>query len=209
MKIFAKFIDTLDINEIGALWLSIRTYFISNSQLASQRFTNYNNKILKFNGNNPFQGIFNYLTEETNGNIIDNGTINAIVSSCNNNNNNIKKVLQDPGWFISNNSPNQTITFDFKDRKIKLESYTIKSANSCFMKTWDVVGSNDNLSWQNIDKQIENNSLNGDSKYDTFQVNGIKQPFRYIKIIHSGPNHGGCNKFKLNRIELFGEIIQS
>lgn len=114
--------------------------------------------------------------------------------------------------FHSLNAQNSWICFDFKNRKINLTDYVIRSGswstNSEHPKNWVIEGSNDNESWEVIDQQSECASLNGISYVHKFHVrNKMPNEFRYIRMKEIGPNWIGTYSLALNSIEFFGNLI--
>lgn len=104
------------------------------------------------------------------------------------------------------------IEFDFVDKKINLTSYTMRTS-SCGVndmyhpKTWRVIGSNDKINWDVINKQISNPALNGRYKQHRFECEPTQQYYRYIRYIQdeSWMPDRAYNIF-LTCFELFGTI---
>ena len=72
--------------------------------------------------------------------------------SCNSSSNHCKNLLDNTSnYFQSNNQSNEYLLIDFKDKKINLKGYSIKSytynPNSHNFKSWKVFGSNDQNNW--------------------------------------------------------------
>ena len=136
-----------------------------------------------------------YLTSKTGGNIHDNGTIEITSNSIWNNNNNHhpKKLVEydKDSYYDSNcNDINTYIRFDFKDKKVQVESYTIQSIGSgpnyCHLRNWVVEVPNDCQKWEIIDQHSNDPSLNGSNIISTFQTNKTDSFYHFIQIRQTG-----------------------
>lgn len=165
-------------------------------------------KIFKIIENREFEGIIRHLTEETGGNIHDNGTIevtsNSICGSCH-----PKKLLDfnENGYYTANGYNGARVCFDFKDRRVKLTNYSIKSyssgANGPHLKSWTIEVSNDGQTWKKIDEHKDCQTLNGPRITGTFEV----QPndfSRYIRLNQTDGTWGSGYYLYIYYIEFYG-----
>lgn len=110
-------IDDLSLNT----WKNICRRLLpnKNKENKTERYKYINKSYIK---GEEFEGIMQYLTEETKGNIHDNGTIEIISNSIYNNNISYhpKNLVdyQNNNYYLSSNNANSTVIFDFKSRAI-------------------------------------------------------------------------------------------
>lgn len=158
---------------------------------------------------NDFNGIIKYLTDKTHGNISQNGTIEVTSDS----------IL--PGYPPSNlldtKSSNQYqsngfsyawICFDFKNMKVQLSNYTIKSCewsrNIGHIRSWVIEVSDDNNTWKIIDTHKDCQDLNGPNQIKTYNVE--KYNFqRYIRFRHTD-ECWDSGTYGFNAIEFYGNL---
>lgn len=207
-NVIKNFISELEIDQIDAyLWNSLKKRLClpvkqdQMNQRANQSFESI--------------GIFQYLTKVTNGNIIENSTIEVKnpylccgdVKTLFNFNDQKCWTHIDP-----DQSQKSWIQFDFKTRRIQINSYMIKSRHggggSCYLKSWHIEISEDGNNWSLIDSRNNVTELNGSNKSNVFNIS-ITKPFRFIKLISDEnwfniQNHS----FSIANIEIYGRIIE-
>ena len=109
---------------------------------------------------------------------------------------------QSDGWF----------EIDFKEKKINLTSYTIRSSiygpnRYCKPKSWRIAGSNDRTHWDVLNHQIDNSSLNGRYLQNHFTCENNHNYYRYIRYIQEDSwNKEFIYNICITCIELFGYI---
>lgn len=116
-------------------------------------------------------------------------------------------------YWSSLNQPDQWIQFEFLNSSVTITYYTIKThpypINSCHLKSWILEGSNDKISWAEIDEQ-DTDDLNIPDSVVTIQVSkDDDEKFRYIRLRQCDVNHRGDNILALKNIELFGILFAS
>jgi hypothetical protein len=78
------------------------------------------------------------------------------------------------------------------------------------LKSWVVEVTNDRSkadSWIEIDRQENNQDLNGRGVVQTFRCsNPPNGEFRYLRIRQIGPNHNGHHYMFLSAFEIFGQL---
>ncbi|KAK8894224.1 hypothetical protein M9Y10_022658 [Tritrichomonas musculus] len=163
---------------------------------------------LSFSGR-PFYGIMKTLSVEANQNAHLAGIVNITASSSDHNE--AYQVI-DMDWddlFFTENKANQWIQFDFKEKSVKLDHYTIKThkfpSNFPHLKYWVIEGSNDENSWDEIDRRAIT-VLNGKNKFQTFPCKKADGTFRFIRLRQTGMNAKGTFVLALTNIELFGQL---
>ena len=71
--------------------------------------------------------------------------------------------------------------------------------------SWMVTGLNDLNEWIYLDEQINTNDLNGALNEMSYEINS-KESFKIIRFTMIEPNYKGNWIFRLNKIELFGQL---
>ena len=149
-------------------------------------------KEFKVNESQEFRGIMRYLTEKSNGNIHDNGTINitsnSIYSSRYEPRNSVD--YEKTNYYESKDDGNAFICFDFKDRLIQLQSYSIKTCNNepntFHLKNWVIVISKDGNNWTEIDRHENDSTMNKRFVTCTFNIEKSSDFARFIKLRQTG-----------------------
>ena len=210
-----SFIQKFDIEYINEkIWNSIcyRLLHSKSEYIQSERYQNFDNKKqnnpeiydvkeFKYSEFEKFNGIMNFLSKETGGNINDNGTVeissNSIISDFH------PKNLVDydkNNYYHSNDEGDAFICFDFKDKLIQLSSYSIKTNNSkafgTHLKNWIIEVSNDGLNWKEIDRHESDSSLNGPNFIANFMIQQEQNDFyRFIRLKQTGNSwYSHCNQ---------------
>lgn len=185
-------------------------------QLLSQPIKKKKNVIkCQFEGN-ELSGIFSCLKKKFGDGIVESGTIKltdflgtGVLSNLIKNDNSEYHSqgagVTEPsdGWF----------EIDFGERKINLESYTLRSCSKgqySYPKSWRIVGSNDRTRWDVLDHQTDNGSLHGNYLQKRFvcEDNNNNEYYQYIRFIQEDSwNSGFRYNIILSRLELFGTIL--
>jgi hypothetical protein len=182
-------------------------------ELSKLRFINPNyvhrvTQELPFSDGLPFDGIISFLTAKVGGNIHTKGIVN--ISSSSDEYNHCWQVA-DHGWnncWHTRDEPNSWISFDFKDRRVRLSHYTLKSRSGGvnFFQTWVIEGSNDSESWIELDRR-STHDLVGKSIVKTYPCsNTCSTEFRYLRMRQTGATSHNQHYFPLTNIELFGQL---
>lgn len=194
----------------SVLWESI-TNFIKNCIQKSPPRRNISKGTFEYKTEGPFNGIISHLRQECNGNPHTKG-IMAITTSGNDCNQCHQVVDYGWGdWWYSSNKENSWIQFDFIDRSVSVESYTIKSGKLTGVPShprhWVIEGSNDAQSWSTIDSQ-DNSDLNGNccTKHFKCSTELSGTLYRYIRMRQTGQNCFNANRLWLSEIEFFGVL---
>lgn len=115
------------------------------------------------------------------------------------------KTIQDQVYF----------DIDFNKYKVDITSYVIKTINSPkdygHLKSWVLLGSNDGISFTEIDRRVNEDGLNYGSVFLHFSIRRSSQNsktfFRVIRLALLDKNHSGDFVININSIELFGSIV--
>lgn len=174
----------------------------------------YNNQT-----NNRFSGLLNFLGQGQPIRALTDGIINITASSIVN----TKDIHQprnaliyddDKKIFHSKDEPNSWLCVDFKERKVNITHYSIKShgyggKGYCHPQTWSVEGSNDSSHWEELDSRSNEGSLDDRSASNTFEARNEahkRNYYRYVRIMQKGKNTRNDNCFAFSSIEFFGSI---
>jgi hypothetical protein len=159
----------------------------------------------------PFNGTIAYLTAKCGGNIHINRIVN--ISSSSDSHNHCWHVA-DHGWtdfWYSRNAKNSWISFAFKDRRVWLSHYTLKShsGGGNFFLSWVIEGSNDSESWTELDRR-STRDLVGKSIVKTYPCsNTCWTEFRHLRMRQTGVTSDNEHFFILANIEFFGELTEA
>lgn len=213
-----RFVNEFDIDHLNrSIWDSICLRLLRRKETDTEKCRYLQSKScskcfeIQYKEGSEMNGIIQYLTEKTGGNIHDNGTI-AITSKTVNNGYSPRNLVdfQNSNYYYSLNQPNGYVCFDFKDRKIKLKNYSIKRQHEfqggCNMKSWTVEGSADGSAWTKIDEHMNDPSLNGSNNVVTFNTNGNESFYRFIKFTQTGRSWGDNDYILIGAIEMYGMI---
>ena len=213
LEAYVKLLDSIESNEIiGSLWPSLRKHFIVKETVNKERFLK--EKGIEFKqGNGNFNGIIKYLSDECGGNIIDKSIITVTSSSNSSSTCPIRSVVQEEGdWGTSNKNEESWLKFDFKDRKVLLEGYSLRSNSPNWntihhIRSWYLEGSHDDSKWEVIDQRNDQECLNGNLREATYSCSS-KEEYRYLRFRRIGYSWGGnCYYLPINRVEFFGKLI--
>lgn len=113
--------------------------------------------------------------------------------------------------FVSQNQANSWLRYDFKNRKVALTHYTLRSRSDGFQgsnnpRDWVVEVSDDGTNWVVVDAQARNGDLNGKGAVKTFPVSADCPESRYVRLRQTGPAHSGKNFLAICGFELFGSL---
>ena len=229
-KYMNEFVELFDFNDISSqTWINLcmrlaNSLEIKKIESCNKRYnTIHTNEIyqiqktlFKYDKNNDFSGIFNFLRKKSNENI--EKEINVTSSSIHGNfeENLPKNVVlfeNQSKRFISANEPNSWLCFDFKDHQVILTEYTIKTSclfekNMRHPRSWVIEGSNDNNSWEILDEQKDCSEINGKSITHTFSINNQElKKFKMIRLRATGPNWDGSNHLFIESFEIYGRYL--
>ena len=165
---------------------------------------------------NPLGGIIAHLTRDCGGNVHD---MNIVACSSDDvytqNPQYHAKYAADLGsntYFKSNNRPNSWICYDFKDHRVSISSYTLRSARDGrdSLQSWSLEVSDDGQNWTKIDQRTKDTSLNGPMAMCRFEPTQArpKRMVRYVRLRQTGESRAsdGTFYFSLSAFEIFGRF---
>ncbi|OHS92924.1 hypothetical protein TRFO_40731 [Tritrichomonas foetus] len=214
-----EFVSNFDSEDItGSIWKKIcyRLTETTIRQSNDRRFTE-NPRYLRmrhdclFNGVNTFDGIFQYLNRLCNGNSHKKSLI-TISSSGDYSVQSYQVINKD--WNSSWSTKNIEGSWwkvDFKNRNVSLCAYSIKTGfggvGSPHLRNWRMEGSVDDVVWEVIDDKKLNNDLDGPCYSHTWECTK-SPPYRFIRLLGTGPNHYNNNQVFFSSIEFFGTVYE-
>ena len=162
----------------------------------------------------PLNGIISHLSKKFGGNVHDKGVVNITADR--------PYYGSDPSYAAKNiadlevnscfdcaNAENMWICYDFKDRKVILSAYSLRSHyndDNCNLKSWAIEVSLDGVSWQTADTR-SNNDLHGRNRTVSYELsNPVK--CRYVRLRQTGKNHAGHYDTYTSSFELFGQLTK-
>jgi hypothetical protein len=158
----------------------------------------------------PFKGIISHLTAKCGGNVHDRGIVEITASSAHQDDfgDYAPRNIADLGtysFFRSENKPGQWICLDFKTVRIEPTHYTIRTGKLGHLKSWAVEGSDDGVSWTEIDRRENNSDLSRWGAVKTFAISQSVS-FKRIRLCQTGLNFSGSNSLALEAFEVFGAV---
>ncbi|OHS95422.1 hypothetical protein TRFO_10583 [Tritrichomonas foetus] len=115
--------------------------------------------------------------------------------------------------FYRENEKNSWILFDFKNYRINLEYYSIRSYKAekygHHPRNWVMEASNDKKAWKTIDERANDTSLNGSSLLSSFEIkdNANNNCSRYLRIHLTGKNWNDQFYLDISSIEFYGTLL--
>lgn len=224
-KSVEKFVNTFSFDDISSeIWSSICMRLLKSKEVTEKVIIDgrylkpmMSKKEFKVEKGHELEGIMRHLTNETNGNIHDNGTIEITTNSIYGDNiksyhpKNLVDYQNSSSLYYSKNEPGVFVCFDFKDRRIQLSSYSIQtqsgSPNACHLKNWVIEVSNDNKSWEEVDCRSNDSTLNGSSIIGVFNIKKQSSEFyQYIRLRQTDVCWYNDYRIYIPFIEFFGKM---
>jgi hypothetical protein len=116
-------------------------------------------------------------------------------------------------WATGGKEIDHYVMIDFKDYRIRPSGYSVKVHSSSwqrglFVKSWRFEGSSDGTAWQALDSHTDSSVLSGNDREVSFACQSPSQ-FRFIRFLMIGRNSSGTRSLSLQRLEVFGELINT
>ena len=229
-----QFISTLETKELSSqLWENIR-YFLLNLIDNKTNKTNNEKRYFKsekqkqkensteviFTNNieDRFKGILSKLGNGDARNALNQGLIDITCSSVysSSDHNQAKNVVDyenDEKIFQSKIEPNSWLCIDFIKNKVRPSHYSIRAtgygSNNCNLLNWCIEGSNDQETWQELDRRSNEQSLRENCSSNTFNIQASlknDEYYRYLRIRTTGVNTSNDHRLFFSSIEFFGTI---
>ena len=229
-----QFISTLETKELSSqLWENIR-YFLLNLIDNKTNKTNNEKRYFKsekqkqsensieviFTNNieDRFKGILSKLGNGDARNALNQGIINITCSSVysNSDHNQAKNVVDygnDDKIFQSKKEENSWLCIDFILNKVRPSHYSIRAtgygSNNCSLLNWCIEGSNDQETWQELDRRSNEQSLRENRSSNTFNIQASlknDEYYQYLRIRSTDVNSSYDHRLVFSSIEFFGTI---
>lgn len=169
------------------------------------------------NSSNALNGIINYLTKESDGNLNDKGIVIATSSSIQGSSF-LPKFAMDfdinSNYFHTNDEEHSWLQYDFQKRKVFPTHYSIRSRSTSSgyrPKSWIIEGSNDSKNWKTLDSRQEITGLQERNAILTFDIKSQpnqNESYQYLRIQQTGPNTSGYHHLIFSALEFFGTLIE-
>jgi hypothetical protein len=167
-----------------------------------------------FNMSSPFDGIISYLTSKHGGNIHDRGIVCVRQSSEYDSTGHYAAKncidLNSSSFTITGNEPNQWLSIDFKEMRVKATHYSIRTrkdlgANSHTPRSWTIEVSEDGELWQEVDKKIDRMELNGGNLSNTYAI--LKPTLsRFLRFRQIVSHYLTQHYLEIQHFEVFGDL---
>ena len=212
----------------AGLWQKLRKCFYTSMKNQQELSSNKNRYIslggkIEFDGNEShrFDGIINYLTQKSGGNVSDNGTVNVTATSYNGSS--YPKYAVDvkncQNYFQTNQQEIDWIQYDFKQNRVRPTRYSIRTRQDCdcnHPRSWVIEGSNTGGSneneWTVLDSHTNDATLKGVNCSHTFDITNpqVEQNgYRYLRMKRTGCTSNGNKHMALSALEYFGYLIEN
>jgi hypothetical protein len=182
-------------------------------EFSNDRFIDERSCVCDFDVNSPQSGIISYLTKRFGGHVIDRNIVSITASSIRIPQSYPLRHVADfenRSYFATKNEANSWICYDFKDMRIKVTHYSIRSRrdqNSQHLRFWTLEGSNDGSTWVKLDDRQNDTSLNSEGAISTFSISeGFQGEFQQIRLRQTGKNSNNSDHLIVNAIEFFGVL---
>lgn len=212
-KTLEEFIEKFSINDLTlGTWKSICRRLLP-SRNSKNYMNRYKGKIIEKHHikGQEFKGIFKYLSEESGGNIHDQGIVEITSNSVYTDSyppKNVVNYQENNHYETSAKTENAKLCFDFKNNKIQMTNYTIKtSGRDLHLKNWVIEASNDGKNWEIIDEHVEDSALNKNNAIVTFDIQKSSDFYRFIQIRQTGKSWNGDFHFVIYNIEFYGKLM--
>jgi hypothetical protein len=207
---FRKFLSSVDLEDINSsLWGSFCRRFLSdasNHALPNKRFSGLSS--LRYHLGRKWNGIIDHLTKKCGGNVHEKGVVN-ITASRPGGVNDCSRVVNYgavDGFWHSLDVPDSWICFDFKEKSVSLQHYTVKSESimGYFCVQWELEGSNDGKTWRSLDSRNTTDLYDKATKTYRCSDSVANEFFSFIRMRQTERNSRGDNRFPLCNLEFFG-----
>ena len=170
-----------------------------------------------FNDMRPLEGVIAHLTRECGGNVHEKGVVEVTASSCTAEGYEAKNAvdLGTDSSFWSKIEPNPWIRYDFKDRRVIPTSYSMRSAQWFWPRSWVFEVSNDGQKWEIIDNEsIARRDNNCDPKamlmVRNFTISARpSESFRFVRLRQTEKTQLEVDHLALSSLEIFGTLSRA
>jgi hypothetical protein len=201
--------DELDITI--SLWQAI-TNRLSGGDNAVRPISRRYPAVFRPRTDSPLDGIIANLNGKHGGNVHERDIVKVSASSVFGNNssyvahNAVNLVNHQQNYFFSNDTANQWLCYDFKDRRIELTDYSIAAhTDGHFLRSWIVEGSEGGSKWNVLDERKHNREADSNHPIATFSVS-TRMKSRFIRLRQTGKCSSKEDWLILFGFEVFGIV---
>jgi hypothetical protein len=163
---------------------------------------------IPFKSGAPLDGIVRYLSGKCRGNVHAKHII-TITASSQNENFWVHHLadLDSDNFFNSENRRDQWFCYDFKDQRIVLTHYSVRTYQYAEYnpRSWVVESSADGENWTEIDRKVSGGDLYEVKAVRTFPIANPEE-CRMVRFRQIGPNHANNHYLCLLAFEVFGTL---
>jgi hypothetical protein len=197
-----------------SIWNQLRVRLSMSPQVLSSNNRTANLLItIPLEKDSPLDGIIAHLTRQCGGNVHNHKIVTVTTSSNNSETYAGFKAadLQTNSEWLSDYQKNQWFCYNFNNLSVSPTHYSIQSADVTggsprnFPKEWVVEGSNDEVTWIELDRRANVTALAGRSKIEVFSISN-SGVWRMIRIRQTGPNCCREHYFGFRALEFFGVL---
>jgi hypothetical protein len=166
---------------------------------------------IPFSAEAPLHGIIRHLSEKCGGNVHAKGVV-TITASSQNQNLRVHQLanLDSDTIFNSQNLPNQWFCYDFKDRRVILSQYSVRTYKYAGYnpRSWVVESSVDGETWSELDRKVNCDDLFDSKVVRTFPI-AHPVECRMVRFRQTGPNCRNHHHLCLTAFEVFGTVQEN
>lgn len=214
---FLKIFNTDDMTHETWTSISKRLQFpiVASEKVETERYieTPKKYRMFKYENNEKFEGIMNFLVNESNGNVDEALNITAS-SDCGSSYIPQNAVIYNRKVTFQSREDDKIswICFDFKEHRVIPSDYLLKSYGCSpgmnHPKTWIIEGSNDNVSWDTLDTQDNCPHLNGNNLVHSFKIQkNQNKEYKYIRMSLTGKNWNNETCLRFESFEIYGSLL--
>jgi hypothetical protein len=155
-------------------------------------------------------GIIAHLSRQCGGNVHEKGVVLISGTSASDHPSYAAKNAADllsPNYFYSRNDPDQWISYDFNNRRIRVTHYSFQAYSTSHLRSWVLEGSRDGSDWIELDHREGNSDTDFQHPIGTFSV-ARSEESRCIRLKQIGKNQNGNDILYLHAFEVFGAISE-
>lgn len=113
-----------------------------------------------------------------------------------------------PSEVWTNDIPSSWISIDLGPfRRLTLSYYTLRHGlnfKADALRTWDLQGSNDGISWKTLKRHTNDRSLNAPFVASSWPVQNCQDGYRFFRVLQTGHNSSNHNFLALSGFEFYG-----
>jgi hypothetical protein len=114
-------------------------------------------------------------------------------------------------WY-ARSEPTSWLQFDFKDRRVSMSSYTMKSRcdSGYIPRRWVVEGKNCDTDWVELDGHDNDSTIQVGHDFHNSKYTRVRDDmmFQYIRMRMTGLDSSGWNHLLLCNFELFEQLTR-